>query len=226
MGSEPEGPSSRLILAGAATELSFDAGWPTAYDPVVALAVIREAENSEEILVGVRDPATNKFHPDVVSVPTRRIPVEVAAALVASEANESRSPLRAPALDRYVAREVFEAKLGFGDSHEMASLLDVHLHRIDFGDSLIGVDEDGSEVTERLGMFGIEVRVQKDIPVPAATESYSHLMWIPLDQFLLLAVTRDATMLPLGLKAAEVCVHGLCMRSATEIVRSRQPALL
>ena len=76
-------------------------------------------------------------------------------------------------------------------------------------------------------MFGVEVNLPHDVPMPTSTASYSYLQWVDLDLFLLVAVSRDATLLPsLGLKAAEVCVHGLCMHSAVEILRASRPHLI
>jgi hypothetical protein len=222
-------PSHQLAVPAASPGGLDLVTWPQGYDPVLSLTILRRIGGSEEILVGIRDPRTNVNHPDTVSVPTQRVTHEIAGLLydpVQPGACDDRVHDGAFMSDTLAALVygVFTSKLGADDGLLSVREVSARLRRVDFGESLIGVLGNGEPRTERLGMFGVEVNVDARFEVPRDTSSYSLLEWLPLDQFLIMAVTRDATVLPIGLKAAEVCVQGLCMHSAVEIVRSRRTA--
>jgi hypothetical protein len=232
-------PCRQLAIDAASIEGLDLLDWPAEFLPVLSLTIIHEVDGCEKILVAIRDPATNRYHPDVVSVPTQRISREMAELLYAPlrpDAADERvkdGAFASETLDRFVL-SIFTNKLGMEDGIFGLGDFDAKLRRVDFGESLIGAVH-GEPVTEKLGMLGVEVLVNEsfaerigdvfDEPM-AATSSYSHLMWLPLDQFQILAVSRDAAALPIGLKAAEVCVHGLCMHSAVEIVRGTRADVL
>lgn len=217
-------PSLQLAVAAASPPGLDLATWPHGYGPVLSLAVVRERDGIDEILVGIRDPSVNDTHPDVVSVPTQRISDEMAGLLyrpLARDSGDRRTVdgrFRSESLNHMVLA-VFTNKLGAEDGRLSVTQVSATLRRVDFGESLIGVRDD-QPTTEALGMLGVEVRIDGRFEVPRSTRSYSHLLWLPLDEFVILGVNRDATALPIGLKAADVCVHGLCMHSAVEIVRA------
>lgn len=195
--------------------------WPEGYDPVLSLAIIRVGESEkEEILVGVRAEGANRYHKNVVSVPTRRIRSSLwkdlfdrwrTATVVGPD----------PDLDLLVS-ELLSRKLGAGDWLENGGVPATTIRRIDFGHSLIGP---GPDDTEALGMFGVEVTVDSNFEVHE-TASYSHLLWLGLDTFLELAATKNTLLLGEQAFGWEVCVHGLCMHSAAEIVRDTRESLV
>ncbi len=210
------------IPTAAHAELAVVAPWPSGYLPVAALTVIRRSTGRTEVLVGVRDPRSNPNHPDVVSVPTRRVAnPSTFGALSRLATRGPGSALADQAELHRFTEDLLCRKLGLADWLELGGQPRAVLRRLDFGESLIGPD-----TTERLGMFGVEVSLPPEAPVPERTGSYSLLHWLDVSLFLGLAEYRDPTVLPLGLRAAEVCVQGLCMHSAAEIVRREFPDVL
>lgn len=199
--------------------------WPVGYAPVVSLAVTRWAgSRGHEILVAIRDPAANQNHPDVVSVPTQRLSYEegqfLLARILGDEAPAADIGVfdpEPPTLENRIVRALMLEKLGL--EAESDTQFSATLRRLDCGTSLIGLHH-GTDQIETLAMFGLQVLVGQDYSPPSSSRSYSFIGWIPAADFVLLATTRDSTVLPIGLKAAEVCVHGLCMQSALEIVRT------
>lgn len=177
----------------------------THFRPVLAVSLLRKRDGDWEILTGVRTPAANRTHPDVVSVPTLRVPEVVA----------QRWPDRD---DGTVMREVgnlLARKLGVADALELG-LLSLERHHFGGwqGTSVIGEDDDGL-LTEDLTMFNacVEVTAGADL-FPGRTASYDPLRWARVTDFLRMVRTREVAHLGVDLDPIQFCAYGLCLTSA------------
>jgi hypothetical protein len=179
------------------------------FRPVLAVSLLRRHAGEWEILAGVRTPAANRTHPDVVSVPTLRVPEVVARSWPERD-------------DGTVMREVenlLARKLGVADALELGQ---ISLARRHFGGwqgtSVIGEDEDGLR-TEDLTMFNacVEVLSGSDL-FPERTASYDPLRWARVSDFLRMVRTREVAHLGVDLDPIQFCAYGLCLTSAERVL--------
>ncbi len=192
------------------------------FAPVLALTlVICQWPDEPEILVGVRSPAANHTHPDVASVPTRRVPLLLAEAWLADVRRDGAEPAAARADLRVEVTNVLAAKLGLADALELGRIR-FRVLRLEAtqGVSVIG-EEDGDPLTENLTMFNACVILEegRDL-VPRATASYDPLVWGTVGNFLAMSASHDAGQLDAGLEAAFVCAYGLCLRTSERMLGS------
>ncbi len=175
------------------------------YRPVLAASLLRKRDGDWEILTGVRTPAANRTHPDVVSVPTLRVPDVVARSWPDGD-------------DGSVMREVtnlLARKLGVADALELGLISLAQRHFGGWqGTSVIGEDDAGL-ITEDLTMFNacVEVLSGSDL-FPPRTASYDPLMWARLPDFLRMVRTREVAHLGVDLDPIQFCAYGLCLTSA------------
>ncbi|MEV6519293.1 hypothetical protein AB0M37_26305 [Micromonospora chalcea] len=111
----------------------------------------------------------------------------------------------------FAAEALVARKLGLG-----AALVDGDLH----GDLLqsalaydeVHDDEGGYEQTFMLTMSWI----LRDVPpaLPVSTPGYSLLAWVDAGQVGAAVATKDPVRLVPGISPIQVCIHGLCVRSA------------
>jgi hypothetical protein len=202
-------------LAGRPVPLTAGIRKPLeAFAPVLALTVVRDVGAGIEVLCAVRRPETNSTHPNVLSVPTRRIDLDVA----------SRWPERAvdggsvPKL-RAAVEELLTRKLGLADPLEFGQIdYDLGPFGAWQGTSYIGY-EDGCDVVEDLTMFNLGVRLRAgDRLFPAETAAYSSIHWAPLARFLDVLETRDVTQIDPRLDGILVCVYGLCIETTRHLL--------
>ena len=177
----------------------------TWYQPVLAASLLRRRDGDWEILTGVRNPAANRTHPDVVSVPTLRVPEVVARHWPDGD-------------DGSVMREVtnlLARKLGVADALELGliSLASRHFGGWQ-GTSVIGEDDAGL-ITEDLTMFNACVEVVSGADLfPARTAAYDPLLWARLPDFLRMVRTREVAHLGVDLDPIQFCAYGLCLTTA------------
>jgi hypothetical protein len=190
------------------------------YKPVLALTVLRHSMSRPEILVGVRDPKTNRYHPNVASVPTRRVPPAVAKNwLWYLRTHRNVSAARRPDLRDEVAN-IFGRKLGLADALERGDIgFTVDTLTAFQGISVIGEGEDGHPRTESLTMFNALVRLEKgDERLPDSTASYNPLVWADTADFIEMSRTRDTGRLKKGLEDSFFCAYGLCLQTSVEVL--------
>lgn len=198
------------------------------YQPVLALTVLRSAASTPEIIVGVRDPESNRYHQNVASVPTRRIHPAVARRWIwALRFRRYAAASRRPDLHDEVAT-LFSRKLGLADRLERGEIrFRVESLAASQGISVIGETEDGRPRTEKLTMFNAVVWLEKgDEHLPSGTASYHPLVWADADNFIEMSRTRDTGRLGLGFERFFFCAYGLCLQTsvlALEHSRLRAP---
>jgi hypothetical protein len=186
------------------------------FKPVLALTVLRYAKSQPEIVVGVRDPESNLCHPNVASVPTRRIQPAVAKKwLWHLRTLRNVSAARRSDVRDEVAN-VFSRKLGLADHQERGEIrFRVESLSATQGISVIGEHADGRPRTENLTMFNAVVWLEKgDEHLPAKTASYKPLVWADVDNFIEMSQTRDPGRLEKGFEEYFFCAYGLCLQTS------------
>lgn len=184
------------------------------FRPVLAVSLLRRRDGEWEILTGVRTPSANRTHPDVVSVPTLRVP-EVVAERWPDDGDVTRE------VENLLAR-----KLGVADALELGLISLAQRHFGGWqGTSVIGEDEEGLR-TEDLTMFNacVEVLSGSDL-FPARTASYDPLRWARVADFLRMVRTREVAHLGVDLDPIQFCAYGLCLTSS-ELVLAEWADLL
>jgi len=210
------GRGAAVLLAGIDRPLKD-------FAPVLALTVLSaNGPAAREILVGVRNPAANKTHQDVASVPTRRVPLVLAKAWI-SQLRRGRPDEAAARLDlRSEVANIFSMKLGLADPLELG-LVRFTVVRLEGtqGISVIGENEDGTVLTENLTMFNVCVVLEEGRDyVPKATASYDPLVWGTVDDFLAMTATNNAGRLEAGLESTFVCAYGLCLQTSARMLKN------
>lgn len=185
------------------------------YPPVLALTLVRQSTPGQcEILCGARTPAANRTHPEVVSVPTLRVPESVATGWLAALSEDPRPDGVLREVTNLLAR-----KLGVADALELG-LIDLRLHELSAwqGTSVIGEDADGP-VTEDLTMFNACVEVVSGGDAfPERTASYDPLLWAPVADFVRMVETREVGLLLPELDELMFCAYGLCLQTTVRML--------
>lgn len=196
------------------------------YQPVLALTLLRSAASTPEIVVGVRDPESNRYHQNVASVPTRRIQPAIARRWIwALRFGRHAAAARRADLHDEVAN-LFSRKLGLADRQERGEIrFRIEALSASQGISVIGESDDGGLRTERLTMFNAVVWVEKgDEYLPRETASYKPLVWADVDNFIEMSQARDTGRLGLGFERFFFCAYGLCLQtSVLALERLRRP---
>jgi hypothetical protein len=177
------------------------------------------------LVVVVRDPATNSSHPNVVSVPTGRVPREYAAVLWPKTRATLFGDTHVTAWQCYdsqvdgrrnpVVHEVMSLlsqKLGLGDALEYGDV------RFEAGVVAMrtGLETPGFD---RLSMITVLVGITSGADqIPSRTASYSDIRWVPAGRFVEAVARRDPS--ELGLSPIELCIHGLCIASTYDVLAS------
>jgi hypothetical protein len=205
----------------------------------VVSAVINDEARPGFILLGVRRPSQlAPRHPGVLSTPTMRLSPDTFQPLtqafpdaagaiglraVSGPAVEIGRHGLTTALGSLVLEALLMRKLGLAEA-----LVDLRLHGSahprylsldDVADPL------GTEQSEWTAMLTYEVRLHRGVEaVPYSTGSYSRLVWVPAAKVSSALAHHDVLMLDETLDAAEVCVQGLCVRVAAQLVSDAVPA--
>ncbi len=206
-------------------------------DVCVISVVVRDGANRGRILLGVRRPVTtSERHPDVLSTFTMRVPRPVLLAAL----QEVEAPLKSPAAGSsvllYGVRQ-FEIGRPLGMRHVAVYLAEALLCRkLEVGPALVtgtlnGVlsplglamdiveDPKGGDGPERTVMLTYTLDVLAGLELlPQSSASYTYLEWV--DAALLSRAVRqhDALILLPDANPFEVCLHGLCVRSAASLL--------
>lgn len=209
---------------------------PVARAPVLSLTVLDgsslpggELRADSRVLVVVRDAVANLTHPNVVSVPTQRIPAQLYDAIVASARSVGKDRNV-----RFFDGGVISSKTDDGHNatvHATEALLARKLGlaeglesgRVRFRAAL-RARVDGTAVYDNVGSDAIfepismlNVVVELACPqdeLPLTTTSYSLLAWTSVARFLRGVDARDPHVVSPALDSIELCVHGVCLDAA------------
>jgi hypothetical protein len=196
----------------------------------VASLCMYDSTARERLVLGVRSPsAVSSRHPNVLSTPTMRIPSELVPLLLEEDVKgvgemkpgQFRSVRAAPHgrigaalstsnVTTLIAETVLSRKMGLGDALVTQRLTgEAWVTAIGFDRVLDESLEDAEDT------FMITIVVECDrVPDLAPTESYSRLEWVSAEKLGEAVETRDPLLLLGHGYSWEVCLHGLCVRSA------------
>ena len=184
-----------------------------------------DIEPDARIVVVVRDPATNASHPNVVSVPTRRVPQQYAGALLpkhhTTAVGDTRVAVwqcrdshlhdkRDPVVHEVVS--LLSQKLGLADTLESGE--------VRFQADVVAV-RTGRAAPEsmQLTMITVLVGITRGADlIPSQTASYSDIRWVPAARFVDAVARRDPS--AIGLSPVDFCIHGLCIASTYDVLAS------
>ncbi len=186
------------------------------YLPVVALTIV-DSKLSGPLVTAVRSEGSNLTHPNVLSVPTMRVPAGIARLwLPHLGATSIPDDIGVGSM----VSGLMCRKLGLGDSLELRRFT-YELVRIQAWQGISVIDSDDPEYgIERLTMFNVIVRVTTGASLlPRETASYELIRWHRQDTFETVAETRDLTPIGPDYDPIRVCVHGLCVRTTLEHLR-------
>lgn len=211
---------------------------PNEPSPVLALSIFdgpalagAVCQQEHRVVVAVRDEATNDTHPNVISVPTQRVPRELFDALVDALHPESHGEsitfLAGEEVDSdqleghhplvYAVCSMLSRKLGVGGYLESGDVaFRASLRAVSVGHSTYPQPVRGRTV-EHIIMANAAVVVTRGSELfPARTPSYCHISWIPISRFM--QTVRDKNPLVLELNPIAYCVHGLCVASTYDLL--------
>lgn len=197
----------------------------------VLSAVLLDADRPGMTLLGVRRPSRlNMRHPHVLSVPTMRLPAGLFALLTGEVPGPGTHPVDGAAVPvgrggrfasdgSYAVESLLIAKLGLADAVQDGTLHGWAVPRFlsleEVGDPL------GTGLGEWTAMLTYEVRLAAGAgSVPPSTGSYSRLVWVESAKIPAALAHHDALLLDESLDAIKVCVQGLCVRVAAEVLRA------
>lgn len=207
--------------------------------PVVSLTIVdsstldqnRINERTRMLLV-VRSDETNRTHPNVISVPTQRIPKPLLDAILQSsfssrqvhlttffssdEISNSSTSGHNPLI--YTVESILSRKLRLSEALETEKFtFGCRLYALRKGKSYhpnLSL-EDGRE--EYISMANILVSVFYGIDlVPTTSASYSHIFWTDVKHFVETMQNRDP--LIINLNPIEYCLHGQCILTSYQIM--------
>lgn len=187
--------------------------------PVLSVVLVDETKG-QNILVGIRNEAVNKNHPNVVSVPTMRVPVGVGREIMIQiDAGRLPQSITQPGIAHdvigYALWSLLAVKLGLADTIEMGQFdLRVLAACSLQGHSLIDYI-DGQDVTESLTMISLLCVVDRGASdVPTSNSVFSHMTWLDYELLVDTATTKNLFALNQEFHRPEVCIHGLCIKTA------------
>jgi len=197
----------------------------------VLSVVFLRREPGRQILVGVRAQDTNPRHPGVVSVPTMRIPLELAALLTRGE-----NPEEGGYLNILGPRRTF-GTAGSGTSIEGLLVESVLTKKIISGHMLESGDIQGTCSVRCVSKAAVDDPTGRDgaveptlmVTIVAECEkggkylegnsaSYSEITWLDPQDLMTSWQRRDAQFLFPDANPFEICIRGLCISSAVHVL--------
>lgn len=206
--------------------------------PVVTLTVIDYTEKEpisieSQLLIVVRDPLTNIIQPDVVSMPTKRIPRSLYKELVSDTEILCKTSktlyLKSPTFSNlshnghypviYVVEAILAQKLGVANaliSKEITFEASIATLITD----IVSYDTfNEEEKHEQTSMLNIQVLLTKGNHFfPKSTASYSYIFWESARKFLHTARSKNTSILRSDLSVLKYCIHGLCIWSSYNLL--------
>lgn len=169
-----------------------------------------------KIWVCVRKPDTNRTHPDILSIPTQRIPKDIISRcaleeFVSNEHFSGHNPII------YIVENLLSCKLGLADSIENAKLT--------FEASLLGCYKGtasyaNTETKEKLKMINVLVQIKTGADLfSEETASYYNSKWASVKDFMKMWEEKNPIHIEESLGG--ICVDGLCILSTYNILKER-----
>lgn len=189
------------------------------------------------VRIGVRRNDTNTTHPDIVSVPTQRMPAALAKALLNGEPDEwieeELHQLPIAWVDNeslsghdpviYSVESLMCMKLGVSEPLERDEITFVaspalltisHAHY----PNLIEVPDAPYPSDELLRMINLRVHVESGCNLfPETTASYEHCRWVTARDFQSMMDGKDVS--AVGLDGFKFCVDGLCVATTSQLLK-------
>jgi hypothetical protein len=203
----------------------------------VVSAVVRDAWNADSLLLGVRrSAATSQRHPAVLSTFTMRVPLPIlasagaAAGFASLEDVQMRQTLSAPVADShafgvpggfrhlsvYLVEAMFARKLGVADAL-VAGQLRGRVSNLGLARDVVA-DPIGGNNDEHTLMLSYLVEVTDGVSmIPSSTSSYDPIQWVDGRKLAKAVRSHDALILMPDANPWDICLHGLCVRSAAEL---------
>jgi hypothetical protein len=207
--------------------------------PILSLTILDSASapdgvvaRSSRVLVVVRDPRANATHPNVVSVPTQRIPPTLRDAILRSASptgtarprteyftggrvDTTRDGGHDPTL--YATEALLARKLGLAEALERGAVRVEAALRARVQGLAVYDNLGDSGLSEPVDMLNVVVLLSGDeTELPLATSSYSLVAWTSVEGFVRGVDSRDPTSFGTRFDPVELCVHGVCLRAAQE----------
>ena len=205
--------------------------------PVLALTIIdgQSLENGKlskdtRLLLAVRNPDTNSTHPNVISVPTQRIPHLTSNELIKSTKKEyhdksSSTTIFASQINRddsipghdsliFAVESLLSRKLGLSEFLEYEKIRYSVLLR-----ALVTGTVKHPNHSEKTLMLNAVVIIHSGAALfPDSTASYSYIQWTNVQTFIKTASEKDPLYFNPILSPIDYCIHGLCIMSTYNIV--------
>lgn len=214
---------------------------PQSPSPVLSISIFNQVISDKDlmsegakILVVVRDPQTNDTHPNVISIPTHRVPNALFRAIKESAEREeeigSTTFYKAGEVDNlsesahhpvvYAVETILSRKLGVASELELDTLrFRAALRAITIGKSIY-TDSELFERTEHIVMANIRVIITQGADLfPLKSSSYSPIFWVSVNSFL--ETVQQKNPLVLELDPIEYCIHGLCISTTYDMLAYR-----
>ncbi len=206
--------------------------------PVLSLTVLDSKTLSEgviqldsKVLIVARSEAGNRTHPNVVSVPTQRIPQAMSDAIVATADRVGADPTSAITYFRDTGSDstvhndhhplvsavesLMSRKLGLADALEREELSFRAALRAQVEGAALYENLSDSSVYERVSMLNAIVILREDqATLPMRTGSYSVMAWTSVESFLAGVDRSDPTLIGPEFDPLTFCVHGVCLQAA------------
>jgi hypothetical protein len=204
--------------------------------PVVSLVFYRDSSHSELLLGVRRSTATSARHSDVLSTPTMRVPLPYllgALPLGIGEVEELETGIFRILPDStpvpagvpysladpvaFLAESLMCRKLGVQEML-VNGALSAEVRAVGLAKDRIFDEFGGYEETL---MLTLEVTpIERVLGLPGNTSSYSRLEWVDSARVAGAVKARDPLMLLPDASVWEVCLHGLCVRSAAFVLEN------
>ena len=209
--------------------------------PVLSVSIFNQVISDSDLIsdgakiqVVVRDPQTNETHPNVISIPTQRIPSALFRAIqesavwekeigstafyTAGEVDNSSESAHHPVI--HAVETILSRKLGLARGLELGALrFRAALRAVTIGKSVYD-DSELHKRTEHIAMANIRVIVTQGADLfPPKSSSYSSIVWVSVNSFL--ETVRQKNPLFLDLDPFEYCIHGLCISTAYDTLAYR-----
>ena len=209
--------------------------------PVLSISIFDQVISDKDLIsedakiqVVVRDPITNQTHPNVISIPTHRLPAALFRAILESaepdedvgsttfykggETENVSGSSHHPVV--YAVETILARKLGLASELETGALrFRAALRAVTVGKSVYP-DSESNTRAEHIAMANIRVIITLGAELfPLKSASYSHMFWVSVNRFL--ETVRKKNPLVLDLDPFEYCIHGLCISTAYDMLARR-----
>lgn len=192
------------------------------------------------VWIGVRRSETNITHPDIVSVPTQRIPAALAESILGKNywtrgKIEQLSPIWTASKNKnghdlviFAVKALLSMKVGVSDLLECGQIefsATPALFTVNYAHypNLIDKRNAPYPVNELLRMINLRVHIEKGCALfPKMTASYSHARWVRVQDYQRMMDGKDVS--AIGLDGFKFCVDGLCIATTSQIIKQELDA--